>query len=854
MAAKWAYLVLMLALLAVPAFAKDPDGLNFTLLSSSCASPIECSAVLRVCAVNKSFDASRLDADFWNDTSAVATASVIPLNYSWKNKADLKKGECGEFTLVASRPADVASQPNGKLAWGADWRIYYSGSPVHSEWAWWNASWLFKQAVDINTTVTSSLVAFPAKIVLNTTNSTLWNASCLNVRFIDSLEASVLNYELDSGCGTNDTLFWVGVNTTNSSAGFTRIYAYLGNTVAPSGEAVVALWNNATYLSSWHFNSNVSLNDSTGRNNLTNKQSNCVFNATNGVGVGNGVFFNGTCVYGSTSVTLPNGNNDVTVTGWVYNSSMMATENAILDFGCLLSHTAVGQQIDIANARLRVRTNVYGDNAINVTAAPVSGLSFISTRDASGTRYAYYNVSTSNSTATSLAYGGSGMVVGSWHWTGSACSVNTTSYRPQNTTIYELRIRNTSSSVDWITAEYAQTSNTSVISELTAPVMNSSLILPVSAYANSTLLGYCNASDPTNATIRYYYQWFVNDTANASGVTGYLAQGIEQNVANITTGLVKGQNWTLQCIANNGDANSSALNSSVRAILNTPPDTSVPTLSPIPAFITTPTVTCTNGTTGDIDGDAITFSYLWYLNGTTTGITTQGITNASFGGTDVLICQIKANDGTADSIAYNSSALTILGGAPSLSMAAAPGIIYTTNCINATAVFYYTLNDLVGIWGNNTITLVQGGTLAAGVQNNVTANVQHNFTLVLTQGNYTYGMNFTVTNGSTVAGNGTPPNMSFTVADSAAACMAWLINGSGTNVSVNLSEIMENATFRRAIAQDVWRYEQRYKEVYAGANEGLRWQDYLLAVGMAILILFAVVEFITHQRGPRGHF
>ena len=858
MAAKWAYLVLMLALLAVPAFAYTVvyqgqtalimqganNVANITLLNSMVnngtanvltdCDVLDCSVRLSVVAASSgTFNGANLPRALVGHGSATPTGVYV-------NGAPLG----GSISFVKGVPLNVTmNYHKANLNSSVDLLPSAFGLNL-TAWAWWNASWAYAVPCVINTTVSSDLVNFPARCdftgaAVGTGNTTLWNSTtCTNVRFLDSANATVLFYDLDSSnaafCGNNsaNTTFWV---TGNYSANVSNtIYAYLGNTGAASGENESQTWKASNnYLQVYHFSAD-GTDSVTGTILCANTST---VNATAGY-IG-GARTSGTCTVGFVPSVSPFG----------YRVWFSTTNNATRASpgGSYTAAYKGGLGVDMTPVTNGIN-NMHWNGATAVSVLIYQGITHGTWYSGAvmrrtSTDFVGYVNSKSNATATNTGTTAPTrkMCVGAVSYSAD-CSL-----APWSGSLDEFRIYNsTAVTNDWMVAEYAQTAVVGDVAALPAPTMVSSSVLPASAYANSTLLGYCNATDANVATVRYYYQWFVNGTANASGVTGYLAQGVEQNVANITTGLVKGQNWTLQCIANNGVANSSALNSSVRAILNTPPDTGVPTLSPIPAFISTATVTCTNGTTGDIDGDAITFIYLWYLNGTTTGITTQGITNASFGGTDVLICQIKANDGTADSIAYNSSALTILGGAPSLSMAAAPGIIYTANCINATAVFYYTLNDLAGIWGNNTITLVQGGTLAAGVQNNVTANVQHNFTLVLTQGNYTYGMNFTATNGSVVTGVSSPVNMSFTVADSAAACMAWLINGSGTNVSVNLSEIMENATFRRAIAQDVWRYEGRYKAAYSGsdANGALRLQDILVYTAAGLVVIYVAGSWL----------
>jgi hypothetical protein len=51
-----------------------------------------------------------------------------------------------------------------------------------------------------------------------------------------------------------------------------------------------------------------------------------------------------------------------------------------------------------------------------------------------------------------------------------------------------------------------------------APVMVNSTILPLVAYANDTLLGYCVANNTFNDTIQYNYTWYLENVTNSSGI------------------------------------------------------------------------------------------------------------------------------------------------------------------------------------------------------------------------------------------------------------------------------------------------------------------------------------------------
>jgi hypothetical protein len=62
---------------------------------------------------------------------------------------------------------------------------------------------------------------------------------------------------------------------------------------------------------------------------------------------------------------------------------------------------------------------------------------------------------------------------------------------------------------------WANSNNVTILNS--APIMRSVSIVPIPAFANDTLLGYCNASDRDNQTILYSWKWYRNNVLNSSG-------------------------------------------------------------------------------------------------------------------------------------------------------------------------------------------------------------------------------------------------------------------------------------------------------------------------------------------------
>lgn len=200
------------------------------------------------------------------------------------------------------------------------------------------------------------------------------------------------------------------------------------------------------------------------------------------------------------------------------------------------------------------------------------------------------------------------------------------------------------------------------------------LITPTIVYTNNTLRGYCNATDLENATVRYYYKWYVNAVLNTSGVTTYKPINTYISISNISSNkLYAGNKWSLRCIANDGVSNST------ESIANKTINNNIPTitnarLSPIIAY----TNNTLNGycTGYHIDNNQsmfydytvyrnnINFSSGIYGNGSNISsmeklVTTIAPANTTVGDIFILSCRMR-DSFPSHSNWLNSSTLTIL--------------------------------------------------------------------------------------------------------------------------------------------------------------------------------------------------
>jgi len=102
---------------------------------------------------------------------------------------------------------------------------------------------------------------------------------------------------------------------------------------------------------------------------------------------------------------------------------------------------------------------------------------------------------------------------------------------------------------------------------------------------------------------------------------------------------------------------------------NSPPEVTGVTLSPDPAF--TDDIISVSASTSDADGDPVTLSYSWSVNGNAvseTGSTLAGST--WFDKSDIIDVEVTPNDGTTDGTAVSSSGLTISNSAPDIASVA----------------------------------------------------------------------------------------------------------------------------------------------------------------------------------------
>jgi hypothetical protein len=166
-----------------------------------------------------------------------------------------------------------------------------------------------------------------------------------------------------------------------------------------------------------------------------------------------------------------------------------------------------------------------------------------------------------------------------------------------------------------------------------------------------------SAQDLDEDIVVFQYQWYENSEVSGSGgeISGEL-QLEETNVyqvdIEIPTGFQKGDTWSVSVTPFDGESNGFASSSNEIIIGNSAPSVSDGQILPENIYADSQ-VTCSAISFDDVDGDDVSFDYIWYSNGIEIG---QGVELSLVGTSlvqgDELVCEMIPSDaeGTGASI------------------------------------------------------------------------------------------------------------------------------------------------------------------------------------------------------------
>jgi fibronectin type 3 domain-containing protein len=205
--------------------------------------------------------------------------------------------------------------------------------------------------------------------------------------------------------------------------------------------------------------------------------------------------------------------------------------------------------------------------------------------------------------------------------------------------------------------DLGQSASDSVVVENQAPVMESVTITPTSPTTDQTLTANPVGHDPDGTAVTYVYQW----TKNGSDIPGATSATLDLSTAGNGD---KGDAITVSVSASDGSASSTPLTATAVTIVNAAPNATVA----LPSSIGTDGVLTASATKSDADGDTVTLTYVWKVNGgvvrtTSTSATTDSLDLSAAGNGDdgdTVSVEVTPNDGTVDGTPASDST-TVVG-------------------------------------------------------------------------------------------------------------------------------------------------------------------------------------------------
>ena len=225
--------------------------------------------------------------------------------------------------------------------------------------------------------------------------------------------------------------------------------------------------------------------------------------------------------------------------------------------------------------------------------------------------------------------------------------------------------------------------------------------------ANNTGVLTCSSTlgDPDGETPTVSYEWF-----NNSGSLG-TANPLQLNPN------MGGSSSTIDCVATATDGyGGTATSTASHTITNTPPVVDSITMSPSTIDANTYYVGC-NPVSSDIDGDAVTHTYAWYIDGTLqVGETGNVFLESWVPGTEIA-CRATPNDGT-DNGNYAEVSVIVDNTAPVVnSVTLSSSSVYTNDTIAATSVLSDSDASQSGVLTANYEWFVDGASVQNGSLN-----------------------------------------------------------------------------------------------------------------------------------------
>jgi hypothetical protein len=209
----------------------------------------------------------------------------------------------------------------------------------------------------------------------------------------------------------------------------------------------------------------------------------------------------------------------------------------------------------------------------------------------------------------------------------------------------------------------------------TPPVLDGVTLSPSSGYESSTFTCETGtATDPDGDTISYGYRWYVNGSAIAA-------------TTDSITGSYFSKNNEIYCVVTpyDGEADGTSVTSDTVTVLDSPPSITGVSISPGSPTVQSNLTASVSGAS-DADGDSISYTYAWTVNGAAIHGSSSTLSSSNFVRDDDIAVTVTPSDGTESGHAITSSTVTVGNAAPTLSSVyVTPSPAYTDDNLTANA-------------------------------------------------------------------------------------------------------------------------------------------------------------------------
>ncbi len=223
-------------------------------------------------------------------------------------------------------------------------------------------------------------------------------------------------------------------------------------------------------------------------------------------------------------------------------------------------------------------------------------------------------------------------------------------------------------------------------------------ITPDPVYTGNTLVAVMvtESKDPEGAEISYAWEWFVDGGSTVMSTSDTVT-------SDLTT---KDETWEVVLTPNDGLTAGDPGSASI-TIMNTPPTLGEVFLLPDPGYLGV-TLECEANGPADEDGDPVTVSVQWIVNGSDIAVTGTTLTGDYHTQGDVVQCEVTPNDGYQNGSPVSSNEVAIANRVPEITgVSVTPG---TATAEDTLGCSYSGYSDADGDPDNSTFSWTIAGT------------------------------------------------------------------------------------------------------------------------------------------------